>query len=185
MNGSDYTQNRAELLYTAVQQHRIGSRITDGDASYTLVALNLGSTGVRPLYLGDDDINQRPDFLTLDEIGDVTPLADDAAISQTARVYAVKEREAVNSNGHLDTLWDNPRSAEEIQQVLEYGEADRAWRIAERAQREAAQARAISIARIAWATGKQTATGRLLGLDQSRVSRAVETARAVTGGDTT
>lgn len=188
MATSDYTQERAELLFTSAQQHRIGSRVSDGTTGYTIVALILGPETVRPYYLADDwETNTQFAWLTQTEMDDedAASIPDDPEIAKRARAHAAAEREFVTRYGAEDVLWDNPTSADQVRRVLEFGEADRAWRIAESAQREAARERAIRIARVAWAAGTQTAAGRLLGLDQSRVSRAVETAHAATGGDTT
>ena len=185
---SDCTQERAELLFASAQQLRIGSRVTDGTTGYTIVALILGKESVRPYYLADDwETNAQFAWLTQSEMDDedAVSIPDDPEIAKRARAHAATEREFVTHHGANDVLWDNPTSADQVQCVLEFGEADRVWRIAESAQRKAARDRALSIAQVAWAAGTQTAAGRLLGLDQSRVSRAVEAAHAATGGDTT
>lgn len=182
MDSDQWIQERAQLIYAAVGQHRIGSRITDGDSEYTLVALILGSDSARPVYLADDYEAPRFDWITRDEIGDVDSAPDNAELAARARAHASAERDWISQHGQMDILLDNPGNAEQVRRVLEFGEADRAWRIAEEKQRKAAAERAISIATLARAAGTQSAAGRLIGLDQSRISRAMEVAHHATGG---
>ncbi|MFB7222422.1 hypothetical protein [Streptomyces sp. NPDC056227] len=184
MDDAQWIQERAQLIYAAASQHRIGSRVTDGDTEYTLVALVLGSDYARPLYLSDNwETNTQFSWVDgKDEIEDFDPAPDNAELAARARAHAATERDYISQHGQMDICLDNPGNAEQVRRVLEFGEADRAWRIAESAQRKAAAERAASIAILARAAGTQSAAGRLIGLDQSRISRAMDVAHHTTGG---
>jgi hypothetical protein len=183
----EYRELLAQLL-DSTRKHPIGSRVTDGTDTYTVVAFYIYSSGetAMPLLLSDPDVDDgRLNITGLSELEPLTPAPANPDVTAKARELARSDRESVTRHGNEDILWDNPDSTDQLETVLNFFEADRAWRIAERAQIKAAEERAIRIARVAWGSGNnQSAAGRLLGLDQSRVSRAMTTAHALTGGDT-
>lgn len=193
MNLPDHTQLRTELaaehaegvkeqsehLYTQAQQYRIGSRAAVDDSHYTLVALEIHGRTVQPVYVIDTFATAQ--FAVLndeDETDELEPAPDDPGRALAARNWAAGQRDQISQYGGTDMLWDNPTSAEQIADVIWFGYADRDWRIAEQAQRATASKRAWRIACVVKSAGdNQSAAARLLGLDQSRVSRAVEAAK--------
>ncbi|WP_033355485.1 hypothetical protein [Kitasatospora aureofaciens] len=179
MDSTDRERTRAERLYSSAREYRIGSRVTlDGSPSsrFTLVALELGRGRVFPLYVDDDCVsgkNTQFGVLDRDEAEHVVPAPDDEEKARAAQAWAASAREDFTHYGQQRVLFDTPASAEQVWRFLQFCEADREWRIAERAQRQAASQRAEAIAQIVWGNSNQSSTARLLGLNQSTVSRAV------------
>jgi hypothetical protein len=177
-------EQEAASMFTLAQQHRIGSRVTDKDDAYTLVAVILVDPfTIDPVYVPDHRSgNAEDNIYGSEDLGDTTPAPDDAQLAAAARDCALAARDYLTYYGSEDVLWDNPTSAEQILSVLRLREADEAWRIAEKAQQDAARERAIHISWVSASSGNnQSAAARLLGMDQSRVSRAVEIGRQATG----
>lgn len=184
-----YTEEDLAEILESTRRHPIGSRLTATHATYTVVALRLSGLTTTPILLADNATSgadwEWTGGLDRETRASLTPAAADPDQAAKARALARQKRDLITSYGSADVLWDNPTATAEIRAVLAYGEVDRAWRLAESAQQKAAEERALAIARVAWdAGGNQSAAGRLLGLDQSRVSRAMETAHRLTGGDT-
>ncbi|MDX2658291.1 hypothetical protein PV402_39585 [Streptomyces scabiei] len=182
MNSTDQNneldRQKAERTYPQTQKHRIGSRVTDDSGTlFTLVGLSLeGAYDVSPIYVSDDYVTGRDTqfgILERDEVEDVVPAPDDPEKANAARAWAAGDRESLTGYGVSYVLFDNPASVDQLYRFLRFCRADREWRLAELAQRKAAAERAVTIAQIVWADGNQSSTARLLGLNQSRVSRAV------------
>ncbi|MDX2694899.1 hypothetical protein [Streptomyces ipomoeae] len=168
----------AERVHPRLGEYRIGSRVTAGTPdTFTLVALRLEGDGdVFPIYVSDGCVTGRDTqfgILERDDLEDIAPAQDDPEKADAARAWASRDRESITGYGHDAVLFDIPASIDQLWRFLLFCEADREWRIAERAQREAASRRASAVAQVAWTDGSQSSAARILGLNQSTVSRAV------------
>jgi len=174
------TRQKAERAHSRLREYRIGSRVTCGDQDdtvYTLVALRLNTMGnIDPLYFSDayvtGDDNQFGE-LEEDDLEDIQPAPDDPGKASAARAWAIRNRETITRYGDEDVLFDIPATADQLRRFLDFCEADREWRVAEHAMRRAAGRRAYTVAQVAWTDGTQSSAARILGLNQSSVSRAV------------
>lgn len=175
-------QEAAETAFAQAQTFRIGSRIDLGDGDYcTLVALRLdGGMRMRVVALYSPDSRDHQFGVStlaemVDDTDDVTTAPDDAELSASARRDAMADRELHTWYGAHDVLWDNPTSVEQVERVIAFGVADRAWREAATLEAEALKARSGAIEAVCWSMdSNQSATARMIGLDQSRISRAVK-----------
>ncbi|TQE33154.1 hypothetical protein [Streptomyces ipomoeae] len=177
---ADPVRAKAERMYSQVSTYRIGSRIVlDGLEPHTLVALRLeGGGDVFPFYVGDDcvsGLNSQFGVLDRDDLEEgFLPAPDDPEKVRAARAWAANNREYLTHHGHDYVLFDTPASVEHLWRFLRFCEADREWRVAEQEQRKAAAQRAHAIAQVVWTDdNNQSSAARLLGLNQSSVSRAV------------
>jgi len=182
MASADPVHAKAERLYSRTSEYRIGSRIALDDLGtphYTLVGLHLEGD-VLPLYVSDDYVSGRDTqfgVLEHDELDEsVLAAPDDPEKAHAARAWAAKNREYLTHYGHDDVLFDIPTSVEQLRRFIQFCKTDREWRVAEHAQRRAASRRAHAIAQIVWTDDNQSLAARVLGLNQSSVSRAVAAA---------
>lgn len=167
----------------------IGSRATDGVETYTVVAtaITLGLTGeAGPILISDENVAAgRVDFSNLAEVDDwdrtLEALPADEAKAAAALTFTANNRESAAMYEDY-VVFDDPTTPEQIDAIINFGIADREWREIEAQQRQAATKRAIAMAQVAWSSNKnQSTAARLLGVNQSSISRAVDTAEKVTG----
>lgn len=181
MSSTDPLHEKAEQIYQKARQYNIGSRITlEGlpEDGHTLVALELqGESDLFPIYVSDDYVTGKDTqfgVLERDDLEDgILPSPDDPEKTRAARAWAASNREYLTRHGHSYVLFDDPASVEQVLCFLRFCAADREWRLAEGEQRRAAAERGHAIAQIVWTDSNQSSTARLLGLNQSSVSRAV------------
>lgn len=183
MNDLSWTQKDAEELYPRLREFRIGSRIDLGeDFPHTLVAIRvdhrLSPVGLSPLYVSDDYVSGRDhQFGVLDDedLDDpaLRPAPDDTEKANAARAWAIRERERLTYHGFHYVLFDLPASPDQLRRWLNFCVQDEEWRKAAQLERQAAKQRSEALAQIAWTDGTQSSAARILGYNQSTVSRAI------------
>jgi hypothetical protein len=166
-------RERTEKLLAKAQAWPVGSRWTeDGDDEpFTIIGFDYDLE--EPLALADEATGGHEfailsDFVTSPD--ELTRAADDPDLAEracaTARGCGVPQ--------HLN-LWDTPTTVDQILAASDYREANHAWLSSQRAERAAALARGYEIAAVVGQCGgNQSAAARLLGLEQSRVSRTIK-----------
>ncbi|MEU6054297.1 hypothetical protein ABZ829_28230 [Streptomyces xanthochromogenes] len=186
MDDLSWTREAAEQLYPRLSEFRIGSRIDfEGtDFPHTLVGIRIDPSlrsdrfDLFPLYVNDDHVEGRDNQFALlegEDIDDpaIRPAPDDPEKASAARAWAIREREYLTNYGFNDVLFDMPASADQLRRWLIFCKADREWREAAQLERQAAKQRSEAVAQIAWTDGTQSSAARILGYNQSTVSRAV------------
>ncbi|MHA6764663.1 helix-turn-helix domain-containing protein [Streptacidiphilus sp. PAMC 29251] len=162
---------QAEKLLAVAQQWPVGSRWTTADGDLATV-VGFDCDLEEPWLLADYLLDGEPQLETPENFaGDPSALtrADDD-IETADRARALSRGRGVPQH---PTLWDTPATAGQILAVRAFLDATYAQIEADRAARKAAELRSERIAAIAGLCGSQTAAARLLGIDQSTVSRAI------------
>lgn len=176
MNVDEMTQQirneQAEKLLAQAQKWPVGSRWTTTDGQNTATVVGFDLDLVEPWFL-DDDLHGQGEYWTLSDFvaspDDLAPATDDTTISDRAR--SLSRGRGIPQ--HV-TLWDTPASAGQILAAIAFKEAGDALVAADRAARAAADLRSTRIATVvSHCDGNQSAAARLLGMDQSRISRAI------------
>lgn len=176
----------------------IGTRYTDGEHSYTLVAYSIdpyAPTQAVPVLVGDNDLAEYPNTNWFDHLTDgALKLCDPADIlgigceelqvapadleaANKARAAAVKQYQ---DRPHFDTqeftnvmAFDDLATDDEVAAFIAFAKAELELRKAQFEMERASRQRSNRVARIADLKGSQRAAAQMLGLNQSTVSRAL------------
>ncbi|MFD7922476.1 hypothetical protein ACFV3R_25030 [Streptomyces sp. NPDC059740] len=175
----------------------IGSRYADDETGYTLVAYSVDPVNGRaePLFIADDDIGEgaasqhwmdramhgsTPLLAVSDVVGigseTLHPAPDDADKAAAAfAALATREEHTFRDTGDFSrvTLYAELNSDEEVAAFLAYAKAELELRSAQRRLERAARDRSERIALVADLTGSQRQAAKVLGVNQSTVSRAL------------
>ncbi|MFE6355844.1 LysR family transcriptional regulator [Streptomyces rochei] len=174
----------------------IGSRYTDGDEEFTLVAYSVDPHGQTafPLFIADADIAAGPNThwydqaakgsIALLEVSDVVgigsevlhPASPDQERTDAAlAALASREEHAFRDTSDFSRvmLHGDLSTEEEVAAFLAYAKAELELRVAQRQLEMASRERSELIARVADLTGSQRRAARVLGLNQSTISRAL------------
>lgn len=176
----------------------IGTRYTDGEYTYTLVAYSIDPHSPRsayPLFVDDDDLNgpaphwfdrmtngalnllYAPDILGdgKDEVLKVAPADPEAAAKAQAAAVKQYQDRPYRDTGELQRVmaFDDLASDEELAAFVEFGKAELELRQAQQALERASRQRSERVARIADLKGSQKSAAQTLGVNQSTVSRAL------------
>lgn len=172
----------------------IGTRYTDGEDTYTLVAYSVDPQprSARPLLIADTDLDAKPlthwydratkGSIEVLDISDVLaagetlqPAEPDTEKADAARAaFAGRTEPTFRDMSYFSHVTLHADLADdEVSAFLAYATAELELRIAQRELERAAQARAERIALMVRLKGSQSEAARTLGLNQSTVSRAV------------
>jgi hypothetical protein len=175
---------KPERILEKSQEWPIGSRwslTNEPDSDYRLTVVAFDCELEEPLFLADD-FKHGHEFTTLsEEVGDdpdsAKEQADAGALTRAANDSALAERACAAARGlgvrHF-TVWATPATLEQLLAAHEAYEANEAMITATKAARRAEQERNERIAAVVGQCGgNQSAAARLLGIDQSRISRAI------------
>lgn len=176
----------------------IGTRYTDGEDAYTLVAYSIDPARpqyARPVLVADDDLanpsthwydrlanGALPLLYPEDILGDGADEALEVAPADpekatTARDAAVKQYQArpYRDTGELHRVmaFDDLTTNEEVAAFIEFAKVELELRKAQRTLERASRERSERVARIYDLKGSQHAAAQTLGVNQSTVSRAL------------
>ncbi|MFE0470442.1 hypothetical protein ACFW2V_02350 [Streptomyces sp. NPDC058947] len=174
----------------------IGSRYTDGEEAFTLVAYSVDphSRTAHPLFIADADIAAGPNThwydratsgsIALLEVSDLLGIDDEALQPADpdqertdAAIAALAGREEHTFRDTRDfsrvMLHGDLNSDEEVAAFLAYAKAELELRVAQRQLERTSRERSERIALVADLAGSQRRAAQVLGLNQSTISRAL------------
>jgi hypothetical protein len=209
MMGSSASTKESDMAFTPqpikcntnsiARRSPIGTRYTDGDDTYTLVAYRYDDANPRfalPILIADSELNDgdRTWFETLthgsitlevptsilgdDQILEVAEPNDEMA--DRARTAAVKRyNEPARDTGDFVSVlaFEDLETDEELAAFHQWVTTELALREAQAALSRAAERRGYAIGDLVHLRGSQDAAARLLGMNQSSVSRAMRQPR--------
>lgn len=172
----------------------IGTRYTDGEDTYTLVAYNLDPyrpTDARPYLIADDDLDgPRSEFDTLndgsipmwvvEEIvpdGEALALApqDEEKSARAVRAAVRRYNEPPRNSGetHWTLTFADLGTAEGVEAFHQFARAELELRKAQYALADASLERARKLDMVVYREGSQRKAAKVVGMDQSTVSRVL------------
>jgi hypothetical protein len=174
----------------------IGSRYTDGEEEFTLVAYSVDphSRTAFPLFIADEDVAAGPNAhwydratkgsIALLEVSDLVGIDDEAIQPAAPNQERTEAALAALANREEHTFRDTSdfsrvmlhgdlNTEDEVTAFLAYAKAELELRVAQRQLERASRERSERIALVADLAGSQRRAAQVLGLNQSTISRAL------------